>query len=147
VGGYRDFRDLYTQNVFAQDGGQQGVREHEDHVALYYAMRRHADGMFNAKTGRYDGISTAYRLKLVPVFVVDPDKAMGIPPRDSDTGRRKAFDDTSAAMIRAVNTLVPQEVPPGSGENAVGKGGVPISRGGRGRFPVTQTAKEPDKEK
>src|SRR5437899_10717292 len=28
VGGYRDFRDLYTQNVFAQDGGQQGVREH-----------------------------------------------------------------------------------------------------------------------
>ena len=37
VGGYRDFRDLYTQNVFAQSGGVQGVREHEDHVALYYA--------------------------------------------------------------------------------------------------------------
>ena len=84
VGGYRDWRDLYAQNVFAQDGGQQGVREHEDHVALYYAMRRHADGMFNAKTGRYDGISTAYRMKLVPAFVVDPDKPMGIPSRDSD---------------------------------------------------------------
>ena len=112
VGGYRDFRDLYTQNVFTQSGGVQGVREHEDHVALYYALRRHADGMFNAKTGRYDGISTAYRMKLVPVFVVDPDKPMGIPDRESEAGRKKAFDDTAAAMIKAVDTLVPQEVPP-----------------------------------
>src|SRR6185436_10507883 len=109
-GGYRDFRDLYAQNVFAQDGGQQGVREHEDHVALYYAMRRHADGIFNAKTGRYDGISSAYRMKLVPVFVVDPDKPMDIPSRESEEGRKKSYDVTSAAMIKAVNTLVPQEV-------------------------------------
>jgi hypothetical protein len=34
IGGYRNWRDLYTENTFAQDGGQQGVREHEDHVAL-----------------------------------------------------------------------------------------------------------------
>jgi hypothetical protein len=117
VGGYRDWRDVYTQNIFAQSGGVQGVREHEDHVSLYYALRRHADGMFNAKTGRYDGISSAYRMKLVPVFVVDPDKPMGIPVRDSDQrGQKKAFDDTAAAMIKAVDTLVPQEVPPGSRE-------------------------------
>jgi hypothetical protein len=129
VGGYRDFRDLYTQNVFAQDGGQQGVREHEDHVALYYAMRRLADGLFNSKTGRYDGISTAYRMKLVPVFVVDPDKPMGIPSRESDQGRKRAFDATSAAMITAVNTLVPQPIPAGSGEAQAGRpGGVPIER-------------------
>src|SRR5260221_3130468 len=108
VGGYRDWRDLYAQNVFAQDGGQQGVREHEDHVALYYALRRHADGMFNAKTGRYDGISSAYRMKLVGAFLVDPGKPMGIPPRESEAGRKNAFDDTSAAMIKAVNTLIPQ---------------------------------------
>jgi len=142
VGGYRDWRDLYAQNVFAQDGGQQGVREHEDHVALYYAMRRHADGMLNPKTGRYDGISTAYRLKLVPAFVVDPDKPMDIPQRDSDTrGRKKAYDDTMAAMIKGADTLVPQEVPPGSGENAVGKGGVPLRRNGYrgGRGAPTQT--------
>jgi hypothetical protein len=139
VGGYRDFRDLYTQNVFAQSGGVQGVREHEDHVALYYAMRRHADGMYNSKTGRYEGISTAYRMKLVPVFVVDPDKPMGIPSRESDQGRRSSFDATSAAMIKAVNTLVPQEVPPGSTELTavdgvvIGNGGValPGTRGGR----------------
>ena len=133
VGGYRDFRDLYTQNVFAQDGGQQGVREHEDHVALYYAMRRHADGMFNPKTGRFDGISSAYRLKLVPAFVVDPDKPLDIPYRESEAGRRRAYEVTAAAMIKATETLVPQGVPPGSGEAAVGRGGVPLEliRGGR----------------
>jgi hypothetical protein len=147
VGGYRDFRDLYTQNVFAQDGGQQGVREHEDHVALYYAMRRNADGMFNSKTGRYDGISTAYRLKLVSAFVVDPDKPMGIPMRDGDMRRRKSFDDTSAAMIKAVQTLVPQPIPPGSGEAQAGRrGGVPLElvrgEGRRGRPDRTQPASD-----
>lgn len=134
VGGYRDWRDLYAQNVFAQDGGQQGVREHEDHIANYYALRRHADGMFNAKTGRFDGVSSAYRLKLVTAFVVDPDKPMEIPVITGDLRRRKAYDDTRAAMIKATESLVPQEVPPGSGEEAVGRGGVPIERrrgGGR----------------
>lgn len=133
VGGYRNWRDVYTQNAFTQSGGVQGVREHEDHVALYHALRRHADGMFNSKTGRYDGISSAYRMKLVPVFVVDPDKPMGILSRDSDErGRRKAFDDTAAATIKAVETLVPQDVPPTSGELTavdgieIGPRGVPI---------------------
>jgi hypothetical protein len=132
VGGYRDWRDLYAQNCFSQDAGQQGVREHEDQVSLYYALRRHADGMFNPKTGRYDGISTAYRMKLAPAFVMDPDKPMAIPSRDSEGRGRKPFDDTAAAVIRAVETLVPQEVPPGSGEArpvdgiAIGVGGVPI---------------------
>jgi hypothetical protein len=27
MGGYRDWRDLYAENTFAQDGGQQGTRE------------------------------------------------------------------------------------------------------------------------
>jgi hypothetical protein len=85
--------------------------------------------MFNAKTGRYDGISTAYRMKLVPVFVVDPDKPTGIPDRESEAGRRKAFDATAAAMIKAVDTLVPQEVPPGSTE-LTAVDGVEIGRGG-----------------
>jgi hypothetical protein len=92
-------------------------------------MRRNADGLFNAKTGRYEGISTAYRMKLVPVFVVDPDKPMGIPNRESDQGRKRAFDATSAAMIKAVTTLVPQAIPPGSGEAQAGRpGGLPIER-------------------
>jgi hypothetical protein len=93
--------------------------------------------MFNPRTGRYDGVSTAYRMELVPAFVVDPDRPMDIPPRESEEGRRKAFEVTSAAMIKAVDTLVPQEVPPGSGELTavdgveIGRGGVALP--GRGR--------------
>jgi len=128
VGGYRDWRDLYSQNVFAQDGGQQGVREHEDHIANYYALRRHADGIYNPKTKRYDGVSTAYRMQLVSAFVVDPDKPMEMPVLSAEMRRRKAYDDTAAAMIKATSTLIPQDVPPGSGEEAVGRGGVPIPR-------------------
>src|SRR5882672_9953285 len=79
VGGYRNWRDLYAENTFAQDGGQQGTREHEDAVSLYYALRRNADGMLNPQTGKYDGISSVYRVKLASAYVVDPDKAMDIP--------------------------------------------------------------------
>ena len=64
-----------------------------------------ADGMFNAKTGRYEGISTAYRMKLVPAFVLDPDKPMGIPDRSSEGRGKKPYDDTTAAMVKAVTTL------------------------------------------
>jgi hypothetical protein len=151
VAGYRDFRDLYTQNVFAQSGGVQGVREHEDHVALYYALRRHADGMLNPKTGRYDGISSAYRLKLVSAFVVDAHEGMDIPLRDSDTPRRKAFDETAAALVTAVNTLVPQAVPPNSNELTavdgieIGAGGYPIR--GRGKRTYNTTPKPVEKPK
>jgi hypothetical protein len=141
VGGYRDWRDLYAQNVYAQSGGVQGVREHEDHVSLYYALRRNADGMYNPKTGRYDGISSVYRLKLAPAFVMDPDKAMPIPDRDGGTTGaqgKQGYNATMAAMIKATETLVPQEIPPGSGELSatdgiiVGKGGVAIRGQARG---------------
>ena len=56
-------------------------------------------------------------------------KPTGIPFRESDHGRRKAFDDTAAAMIKAVDTLVPQEVPPESRE-LTAVDGVEIGPGG-----------------
>ena len=153
VGGYRDFRDVYTQNIFAQSGGVQGVREHEDHVALYYALRRNADGMLNPQTGRYDGISSAYRMKLISAFVVDPDKPMDIPLRESEERRRKAFDDTATALIKAVNTLVVQEVPADSGELAptdgiaILPGGIPLRGRGRNRPGSNRLADETTKSK
>jgi hypothetical protein len=122
VGGYRDWRALYAQHTFAQSGATQAVREHEDPVALYYAMRREADGMFNPKTGRYDGISTAYRLRLAEAFVVDPERPMSIPPPPAGgLGGKKAYDETMAAMIKATATLIPQPFPPGSGEDPGGR--------------------------
>ena len=34
--------------------------------------------MYNEKTGKYDGISSVYRIKFVPL-VVNPDKPMDVP--------------------------------------------------------------------
>ena len=116
IGGYRNWRDLYAEDTFAQDGGQQGIREHEDHVSLYYALRRNADGMFNAKTGKYDGISTAYRIKMISAYVVDPDKPMDIPGLAREEERKEVFEAIKANTVRGVETRVPQPVPPGTSE-------------------------------
>src|SRR6478752_5182211 len=100
IGGYRNWRDLYAENTFAQDGGQQGIREHEDHVSLYFAMRRLADGMLNPKTGRFDGISSAYRIRFTSAYVVDPDKPMEVPKLVLEEDRKLAFDQTREAVIK-----------------------------------------------
>ncbi|HWU55802.1 MAG TPA: hypothetical protein VN175_09890 [Rhizomicrobium sp.] len=119
IGGYRNWRDLYTENTFAQDGGQQGIREHEDHVSLYFALRRNADGQYNEKTGKYDGISTVYRIKMASAYVVDPDKPMDIPKLAGDEERMQAFVAIKANTIKGIETRVPQPVPPGTSEAAV----------------------------
>src|SRR5579883_1667669 len=116
IGGYRNWRDLYTENTFAQDGGQQGIREHEDHVSLYYALRRNADGMYNAKTGKFDGISTAYRIKMSAAYVVDPDKAMDLPGLPAEEWRKQAFEAIKANTTKGAETRIPQVVPPGTSE-------------------------------
>ncbi|HEX4635549.1 MAG TPA: hypothetical protein VH189_05170 [Rhizomicrobium sp.] len=118
IGGYRDWRDLYAENTFAQDGGQQGTREHEDAVSLYYALRRNADGIYDEKTGRFDGISTVYRIKASAAFVVDPDSPMEIPKLAQEEGRKAAFEGIKQAVIKGADTLVPQPVPPGTTEGS-----------------------------
>jgi hypothetical protein len=84
---------------------------------------------------------------------------MDIPVRDDTTRRTKAFDDTAAAMIKAVNTLVPQAVPSDSGELTavdgveIGPGGVALPgrarRGSGGNRAADDKAKsrpaEPDR--
>jgi hypothetical protein len=118
IGGYRNWRDLYAENTFAQDGGQQGIREHEDHVALYFALRRNADGQYNEKTGSYDGISSVYRIRMSSAFVVDPDKPMDIPILTGDLWRKRVFEAIKANTVKGIATRIPQAVPPGTGEAA-----------------------------
>jgi len=118
IGGYRNWRDLYAENTFAQDGGQQGIREHEDHVALYFALRRNADGLYNEKTGSYDGISSVYRIRFSSAFVVDPDKPMDIPILAGDMWRKRVFEAIKANTVKSTATRIPQAVPPGTGEAA-----------------------------
>jgi hypothetical protein len=118
VAGYRDWRDLYSQNTFSQSGAEQGVREHEDAIALYYALRRNADGMKDPVTGRFMGISTAYRITAQPAFVVDPDpnRPVGIQGLAAEEWRKASFAATAAALIKSTSTRTIQDVPPGTTE-------------------------------
>jgi hypothetical protein len=119
VAGYRDWRDVYNQNTFAQSGGEQGVREHEDAIALYYALKRNADGLKDPATGRYLGISAAYRITATPAFVVDPAGAVGFNIQVAEEARKRAFAAVSDAVIKSTTTRIVQNVPPGTTEAAV----------------------------
>jgi hypothetical protein len=116
VGGYRNWLDLLAENTFAQTGAEQGIRDHEDAVALYYALKRNADGMRDPKTGRNTGISMAYRIKAVPAHVVDPVKPAEVRRLQEDERRREGFEMVKAAMVKAVTTRTVQDVPLGTGE-------------------------------
>ena len=72
--------------------------------------------MLNAKTGKYDGISTAYRIKMTSAYVVDPDKPMDIPGLTREEERKEAFEAIKANTVRGVETRVVQPVPPGTSE-------------------------------
>jgi hypothetical protein len=116
VGGYRNWLDLLAENTFAQTGAEQGIRDHEDAVALYYALKRNADGLPDPKTGRNTGISMAYRIKAVPAHVVDPAKPAEVRRLKEDERRVKGFEMVKAAMLKAVTTKIVQPVPLGTGE-------------------------------
>jgi len=116
VGGYRDWRDLLAENTFSQTGAEQGIRDHEDAVSLYYAVKRNADGMADPKTGRNMGISMAYRIEAMPAHVVDPAKPAEIRVLAQEEPRKKKFEIMKATMIKAITTRIVQAVPPGAGE-------------------------------
>ena len=118
IGGYRNWRELYTENTFAQDGGQQGIREHEDHVALYYALKRNADGMPDPRTGEKMGISSTYGITPMPAYVVDPEKPVGVTVIAAEERRKGAFNAIRAALIKSTTTKVVQGVPPGTSQGA-----------------------------
>jgi hypothetical protein len=116
VGGYRDWRDLLAENTFSQTGAEQGIRDHEDAISLYYALKRNADGMPDSKTGQNMGISMAYRIEGVPAHVVDPAKPAGVRVLQQEEPRKKKFEIMRATMIKAITTRTVQSVPPGAGE-------------------------------
>ncbi|HEV7693214.1 MAG TPA: hypothetical protein VGO52_20440 [Hyphomonadaceae bacterium] len=70
-GGYRDWKLMYKrQAVPARDTETlQGI----DMPSFYYALERHADGDPDPVTGKNRKISTAYRIRAVPAFVLTPD--------------------------------------------------------------------------
>ena len=75
--------------------------------------------MLNPRTKRYDGISSAYRLKMMSAYVVDSATPMEIPKLAIEEDRKAAFDATKLAVARGADSRVPQAVPPGTTEASV----------------------------
>ena len=70
-GGYRDWKLMYKrQAIPARDTETlQGI----DMPSFYYALERHADGDPDPVPGKNRRISTAYRIRAVPAYVLTPD--------------------------------------------------------------------------
>lgn len=71
VGGYRPIEDYYKG--WAGAGAIHELTTHVNMVGYWYALRRNADFTPDAKSPENTAISTAYRLSLVPAFVIEPD--------------------------------------------------------------------------
>jgi hypothetical protein len=90
LGGYRDWKLLYKrQAVPARDTETlQGI----DLPSFYYALERHADWDPDPATGKNRQISTAYRIRAVPAFVLTPDYKEAVVAA-------RAFEDGAPAQV------------------------------------------------
>jgi hypothetical protein len=107
VGGYRDWREVYSRDTFnvPSGGATRETYYHQNQIAMYYALKRNADGMPDRKTGRNTAISTAFRLIAKPAFVVDPPVPLAVdepsyPGGDKAMTERKRF--VEATTTRAI---------------------------------------------
>ena len=70
LGGYRDWRVLYRKQ--AVNGRDTEMLQALDLPSFYYSLERNADYDPDPVTGKNRQISTAYRIRAVPAFVMDP---------------------------------------------------------------------------
>jgi hypothetical protein len=134
VGGYRDWRDVYGRDTFnvPSGGATRETYYHENQIAMYYALKRNADGIPDPKTGRNTAISAAYRFTAKPAFVVDPPVPLSVdqppyPGGDKAMTERKHFlqATTTRTIMPEVHFKTPAnqqvangEAPPAKAQNA-----------------------------
>src|SRR5581483_11813107 len=118
IGGYRDWRDLYTEDTFTQSGATVETRDHHDLIGMYYALKRNADGMPDPRTGQKMGISIAYRLKAVPAYVIDPEGALSATVLPADRRATQKYRQMRDIFYKGIATATIQPNPRGSNEGA-----------------------------
>lgn len=121
IGGYRNWRDLYVESITNDNNaaGEFDFTFGQDHIALYYALRRNADGIYNKTTGRFEGLSTAYSVKAVSAYIVDPNEPMDIPVPLNDPRvlrYKKVAEQLRISFNEGVETRIPQDIPLNSPE-------------------------------
>ena len=115
LGGYRDWREVYARDTFNMPSGG-ATREtyyHENQISMYYALKRNADAMPDAK-GRNTAISAAFRFTAKPAFVVDPPTPLAVnqppyPGGDKAMTERKRF--LQAIATRVIEPEVKKSAP------------------------------------
>ena len=111
VGGYRDWRDVYFENVEAQGGATSETVYHQNSLGMYYAVKRNADNRPDPKTGQNMFISTAYRFIGRPAFVLDPAKPMDITVQPQETRYRNTYTKARVLFFRSIATHKPVGIP------------------------------------
>jgi len=75
IAGYRDWRDLYIEMHgvgHTRPAAQTETLGHFSLPGMFYSLRRNADGLPDPVTGKKRGISSVYRLDMIPAFAINP---------------------------------------------------------------------------
>ena len=105
LGGYRSIADYYKG--WAASGAIHELVTHVNMVGYWYALRRNADFLPDAE-GQNQAISTAYRMYLVPAYVITP-------TGDAQVTTARLFDgpiDSSIGGRRLPPPAAPPATPP-----------------------------------
>ena len=110
VGGYRDWREVYSRDTFnvPSGGATRETYYHENQIAMYYALKRNADGIPDPKTGRNTAISSAYRFTAKPAFVVDPPVAIAVDEPPYPGGERTVIERQRFLHAIATRVIEPE---------------------------------------
>ncbi len=76
AGGYQDVDIAYHE--LARGGATYELTMRMNTQSVWYALLRHADGLWDEARNRYTGISKAYRFYGTPAIIVDPDSTAPI---------------------------------------------------------------------
>ena len=112
VGGYRDWREVYGRDTFnvPSGGATRETYYHENQIAMYYALKRNADGMPDPKTGRNTAISSAFRFTAKPAFVVDPPVPLAVDEPPYPGGEKAMIERKRFLHAIATRAIAPEVV-------------------------------------
>lgn len=110
VGGYRDWREVYGRDTFnvPSGGATRETYYHQNQIAMYYALKRNADGIPDPKTGHNTAISTAFRFTAKPAFVVDPPVPLAVDQPPYPGGERAMTERRRFLLATSTRAIEPE---------------------------------------
>ncbi len=112
AGGYRDWRDIYARDTFnsPSDGATRETYYHQNQIGMYYALKRNADAMPDAR-GQNTAISAAFRFTAVPAYAVTPVKPAPVDEPPYPRGQRTYMRRELFLKAQATRAIVAEPQP------------------------------------